>query len=96
MAGAGGAFWLSPEGAKADRGSCRRTIAWLAYTSDETGAVEVYVQPFLREGPRRRVSSGGGGQPRWRGDGRELFYLTRDGVMMSVTLSQAMEPSPAR
>ena len=86
---------LTPEGATADQGQLSPDDRWVAYTSDETGAVEVYVQPFLREGPRRRVSSGGGGQPRWRGDGRELFYLTRDGVMMSVTFSQAMEPSPA-
>jgi Tol biopolymer transport system component len=69
---------------------------WLAYTSDETGAFEIYLQPFLREGQRRRISSAGGGQPRWRGDGHELFYLTRDGTMMSVTFSPSMEPSVAR
>jgi eukaryotic-like serine/threonine-protein kinase len=84
---------LTPEGATADQGQLSPDDRWVAYTSDETGRIEVYVQPFLREGPRRRVSSGGGGQPRWRGDGRELFYLTRDGAMMSVTFSPAMEPA---
>jgi Tol biopolymer transport system component len=48
---------------------------WIAYTSDESGAREVYVQEF-REGARRwRVSNRGGLDPRWRRDGRELFYL---------------------
>jgi hypothetical protein len=57
------------------------------------GEVEVYVQPFGHEEPRRRISTSGGGQPRWRGDGRELLYLTRDGTLMSVTFSRTMEPA---
>jgi Tol biopolymer transport system component len=86
---------LTPEGATSDQGQLTPDDRWLAYTSDETGAVEVYVQPFLREGPRQ-VSSSGGGQPRWRGDGRELFYLARDGTMMSVTFSSTMQPMAAK
>jgi len=61
---------------------------WLAYQSDETGRSEVYVQSFdgLTSGTRKRwpISTGGGGMPRWRGDGTELFYLTGTGRMMSV------------
>jgi Tol biopolymer transport system component len=51
---------------------------WLAYMSIETGAFEVYVTPFPGPGERRQVSTAGGGWPRWRRDGRELFYLAAD------------------
>jgi Tol biopolymer transport system component len=57
---------------------------WLAYISDESGAFEVYVEPFRRSGERVRVSPEGGGQPRWRGDGEELFYVSPAGQLMSV------------
>ena len=60
---------------------------WLAYDSEESGDFEVYVQPFLKAGEKLRVSSNGGGQPRWRGDGKELFYLALDGRMMAVPIS---------
>jgi hypothetical protein len=59
---------------------------WVAYQSDETGEPEIYVQPFLRSGRRERVSPSGGAQVRWRADGKELFYLTLDGEMMSVPI----------
>jgi len=50
---------------------------WMAYTSDESGAPEVYVQTFPASGGRWRVSTGGGSQPKWRRDGRELFLHCR-------------------
>jgi Tol biopolymer transport system component len=59
---------------------------WLAYISQESGRWEVYVQPFRRPGERVRVSPEGGGQPTWRGDGKELFYLSLDGRMMVAEL----------
>ncbi len=66
---------------------------WLAFQSDESGRNEVYVQPFqgATAGTRRRwlVSSGGGGLPRWRGDGAEMFYMTSGGRMMAVELHPA-------
>lgn len=57
---------------------------FVAYMSDESGRYEVYVEPWSREGVRQRVSVDGGGQPKWRGDGRELFYVTPGGMLMSV------------
>ncbi len=51
---------------------------WIAYASDETGRSEVYIRAFQGSGETRRVSNGGGRTPRWRGDGKELFYLTLD------------------
>jgi Tol biopolymer transport system component len=57
---------------------------WLAFISQESGQWEVYVEPFREEGERVRVSTEGGGQPKWRGDGRELFYVSPDGRLMAV------------
>ena len=65
---------------------------WLAYDSNETGAFEVYVRPFEGRSDRQRISSGGGRQPLWRHDGRELFYLGPDGSIMAVPMSSSMEP----
>jgi Tol biopolymer transport system component len=62
---------------------------WLAYVSTESGRFEVYVEPFRRRGERLRVSDNGGGQPRWRGDGKELFYLTLSGAIASVSVREA-------
>ena len=61
---------------------------WLAYTSDESGSYEIYVRSFTADGKvgsdNKRISTNGGMQPRWRGDGQELFYIADDGQMMSV------------
>ena len=57
---------------------------WLAFISTESGRAEVYVEPVRRSGERVRVSGNGGGQPRWRRDGKELFYLSLDGALMAV------------
>ena len=51
---------------------------WLAYATTATGNFEVFVQPFPATGEKRQISSSGGRQPRWRADGRELFFVTND------------------
>jgi Tol biopolymer transport system component len=48
---------------------------WLAYGSNESGTVEIYVQPFPTGTGKWQISAGGGTYPRWRRDGRELFYM---------------------
>ncbi len=55
---------------------------WIAYASFESGRNEVYVRPFPPGPGRHQVSIGGGGQPKWSGDGRELFYRTHTGIMV--------------
>jgi len=60
---------------------------WIAYASDETGRPEVYVQSFPAAGVKLRISNNGGTQPRWRGDGKEIFYLGADRTMMSVNVN---------
>src|SRR5262249_33283892 len=62
---------------------------WIAYTCDETGNNEVYVQPFPATGAKHKISANGGAQPRWRGDGKELFYRTEDGKMMAASINAA-------
>ena len=57
---------------------------WLAYASDESGTWEVYVQSFPTPGQKHAVSVGGGAQPEWRRDGRELYYLSPEGALMVV------------
>jgi Tol biopolymer transport system component/predicted Ser/Thr protein kinase len=60
---------------------------WLAYDSDETGASEVYVRPFPRTTAGRwRMSDHGGVEPKWRRDGKELFYLGADQRLMAVRI----------
>jgi eukaryotic-like serine/threonine-protein kinase len=60
----------------------------IAYVSDESGTLEVYVTPFPATGDRwrKRISSSGGVQPRWRHDGKELFYIAPDGTLMAVSV----------
>jgi serine/threonine protein kinase/Tol biopolymer transport system component len=64
---------------------------WLAYVSDESGMHEVYVQPFRRPGDTIRISVDGGGQPLWRGDGRELYYVGSRGRLMAVRFDATEE-----
>ena len=63
---------------------------WVAYVSDESGQAEVYVRPFppsSATGGATQVSSGGGTQPRWRHDGKELFYVSADSRMTAVPVT---------
>ena len=53
---------------------------WAAYASDESGRSEIYVQSYPSGANRTPVSNGGGFEPRWSRDGRELFYVTRDAI----------------
>jgi DNA-binding winged helix-turn-helix (wHTH) protein len=60
---------------------------WVAFNGDDSGRMEVYVVPVQQTGPRRIVSVDGGVQPRWRADGRELFYLGLDGTLFVVSVA---------
>jgi eukaryotic-like serine/threonine-protein kinase len=68
---------------------------WLAYQSNESGTNEIYVDAFPQGGAKLKISTDGGIQPRWRGDGREVFYAvsTPNSLQMfsvSLTLSGAV------
>jgi eukaryotic-like serine/threonine-protein kinase len=62
---------------------------WVAYSSTDSGTIEVYVSPFPSNGKRFRVSADGGSQARWRRDSSEIFYLAPDRkiIAASVTIS---------
>jgi hypothetical protein len=70
--------------AQAQLSSDRR---WLAYTSDESGQFEVYVQSFPEGRSKRKISMRGGEEPQWRPDGLELFYFALDHVLMAVEVT---------
>jgi Tol biopolymer transport system component len=57
---------------------------WFAYISDESGSTELYLRRFPECDNQVRVSNGGGAQPHWRKDGRELFYVATDRKVMAV------------
>jgi Tol biopolymer transport system component len=59
---------------------------WLAYTSNESGREEVYIESFPDRSGKWQISTGGGQDARWRGDSRELFFLGADLQMMAVAL----------
>jgi Tol biopolymer transport system component/DNA-binding winged helix-turn-helix (wHTH) protein len=68
---------------------------WVAYTSDESGHLEIYMRSFEMNSARTaveasgkwQISSGYGVDPRWRNDGRELYYRARDGQLMAVEIA---------
>jgi Tol biopolymer transport system component len=60
---------------------------WSAFVSNESGQREVYMEP-LPVGPKIQLSVGGGEMPIWRRDGRELFYVAKDGMLTSVAIRQ--------
>ena len=64
---------------------------WIAYMSDESGAEEVYVRAFPPSEGRWQISTGGGTRPRWRGDGRELYFLATDGQIMAVDVTARLQ-----
>jgi Tol biopolymer transport system component len=66
---------------------------WVAYTSDESGRPEVYLDSYPRPGRRVAISTGDGEHPVWRGDGRELYYW-HDGALVAVQLGAAVGDAP--
>ena len=67
---------------------------WIAYQSNESGPNDIYIAPFPPTGAKWQVSSGGGVVPRWRGDGKELFYVTpgTDLTMCAVPIELKSKP----
>ena len=70
---------------------------WVAYTSDVSGAREVYVRPFPGPGPRHSVSVGGGADAKWSKDGREIFYRSGTSILaVEVSTSPTFSSGPPR
>jgi Tol biopolymer transport system component len=60
---------------------------WVAYASNESGDWEIYVTTFPTAAGKWQVSRGGGTEPRWRGDGKEIFYIGSGSTLMAVPIS---------
>jgi Tol biopolymer transport system component len=80
-------------------GRISRDLRWVAYESNEAGRFEIVVQAFRDPTVKWQISSGGGMQPRWRGDGKELFYVAADGTLMAASISlspdgRTLQPGP--
>ena len=67
---------------------------WVAYTSDESGRNEIYVQSYPGGTNRIAVSNGGGSTPRWSPDGKELFFVTGDAVVAAAVRSDGTFGAP--
>jgi serine/threonine protein kinase/Tol biopolymer transport system component len=70
-------------------GQFSRDGRWIAYRSNESGRFEIYVQPFPGPGEKTQVSIDGGTEPRWRADGKEIFYISPDAKMMAVSFQSS-------
>jgi len=62
---------------------------WIAYSSNQSQRPEVYVRPFFAPEGQWQVSTQGGTMPRWRADGKELYYVALDGVVMAASITVA-------
>jgi len=60
---------------------------WVAYSSNESQQYEIYVNPFPGPGGKRQISTTGGLYPRWRNDGKEIFYVGLDGKLMAAEVT---------
>jgi Tol biopolymer transport system component len=60
---------------------------WVAYLSSESGHSEIYVTSFPGHAGKQQISNTGGSQPRWRADGKELFFVSGSGVLMSAEVA---------
>jgi Tol biopolymer transport system component len=85
--------WLATEAVE-DEARFSPDGRWIAYVSAESGRTEVYIDRFPDRGERFRVSTDGGSWPRWRADGKELFWVSDTNHMMAVTLDMDSDRNP--
>ncbi|MFZ0784942.1 MAG: protein kinase [Candidatus Acidiferrales bacterium] len=90
-------FLFEGTGPLSDNGHFSPDGHLVAYSSDESGRSEIYVRTFSpataatsgNTGGKWLISTAGGNEPRWRGDGKELYYIAPDGMLMSVDISES-------
>lgn len=87
------AYQYAATGAQETAGRVSPHVHWVAYTSNESGRDEVYVDSYPRPGYRVTVSRGGGSDPVWRADGRELYYWHGD-ALVAVPIDGSRDNRP--
>ena len=60
---------------------------WVAYQTNESGEFQIVVQPFPEPTGKWQVSTSGGTQPRWRADGKEIYFIAPDGKLMAASVT---------
>jgi dipeptidyl aminopeptidase/acylaminoacyl peptidase len=75
-----------PAGVQAANGRFSPDGRWLAYQSSDSGSPEVWLQPFPPTGAKWQISHEGGSWPRWRPDGKELYFVTRDRTLVGAAI----------
>lgn len=83
-------FPLSASAFNEIQGSLSPDLRWVAFTSDESGRFEVYVQNFPDGRNKRQVSAAGASEPRWRADGRELLYIDSAGRITAIEFNDGL------
>ena len=87
LAGDGKPYALVEDPSQQGAGRFSPDERWFAYQSNEFGRFEIFVKSFPPAAAKWQVSTEGGSQPRWRRDGKELFYLAADGRLMTVPIA---------
>ncbi len=73
------------------QGTFSPDVQWIAYTSNESGTNEIYVQSFPKPTQKYRVSINGGSAPRWRPDGKELYYISPENMLIAVDVKETSQ-----
>lgn len=92
-------FTMKPFGSRAARFSPEPSPHWVAYSSNESGRYEIYVQAFPQAMGKFQISTDGGRLPEWSPDGKEIFYVSPEYDLMVVSLTitgDKIEPSAPR
>lgn len=80
-------FVVAQSDAEEKDGQFSKDGRWVAYASDETGQLEVFVKAFPTLGGTTRISASGGTEPRWSNDGKQIFYRAPDNRLMSAPVT---------
>ena len=78
---------LLPGSAEQSNGQLSPNGKWLVYASNESGDWEIYATPFPGAGGKIQISRGGGTEPRWNRDGKEIFYLAPKNMLTAISVS---------
>jgi Tol biopolymer transport system component len=70
------------------QGTFSPDVHWIAYSSNESGLNEIYLQSFPESTQKYRVSVNGGSQPKWRPDGKELYYVSPENMLLAVDVKR--------